>query len=37
LSLLSAGFRKFEDLKPHLDQWLKSDPVTDKAAETDPL
>ena len=41
LSLLSAGFRKFEDLKPHLDQWLESEPeqapVNDKAAETDPL
>jgi putative protein-disulfide isomerase len=26
LSLLSTGFRKFEDIKPHLDQWMDNDP-----------
>jgi putative protein-disulfide isomerase len=36
LSLLSAGFRPFEDIKPHLDQWLESDPEDAAEAETAP-
>ncbi|MBC8339762.1 MAG: DsbA family protein [Rhodospirillales bacterium] len=36
LSLLSAGFRPFEDLKPHLDQWLESGPE-EGAVETEAL
>jgi putative protein-disulfide isomerase len=37
LSLLTAGFRSFEDLKPQLDDWLESKPEVQNAAETDPL
>ena len=36
LSLLSTGFRPFEDIKPHLDQWLESDPKDAAGAETAP-
>jgi len=37
LSLLSAGFRPFVDIKPHLDQWLESDAEEATRAETDAL
>ncbi|MDA1090542.1 MAG: DsbA family protein [Proteobacteria bacterium] len=37
LSLLTAGFRPFETLKPHLDDWFKQVPKEPSAAETDPL
>lgn len=37
LSLLSAGFRPFDDIKPHLDQWLESDTEVSTGAETAPL
>ena len=33
LSLLSAGFRPFEDLKPHLDQWVAGE--LDQQTETE--
>ena len=35
--LLSAGFRPFDDIKPHLDQWLESDAEEATRAETDAL
>lgn len=37
LSMLTAGYRPFEALKPQLDQWLEYEPKEKSAAETDPL
>ena len=37
LGLLSAGFRPFDDIKPHLDQWLESDGGDPAGTEAKPV